>query len=120
MDQKKEFLRSKGVEIDTAIQNMIDIETYNDILNDFYEALPGELEKINKFKNEGDMQNYAILVHALKSNARSFGFMKLGDISYNHEMAGKASDINYVNNNYGELLNAIKEVYEIITKYKSM
>lgn len=120
MNEKIEYLKSMGVDIDTAISNMIDIETYNDILNDFYDNMPSELEKINNFKNQNDMANYAILVHAMKSNARSFGFMKLGEISYNHEIASKQNDINYVNTHYNELLDAFKEVYEIITKYKSM
>lgn len=117
---KIEFLKQCGVDVETGISNMMDIETYNDIMNDFYESLDGELEKINNFKNAGDMPNYAILVHAMKSNARSFGFNKLGEISYNHEMASKAGDINYVNSNYNEFLNAVNEVKQIIEKYKSM
>lgn len=119
-EEKIEFLKDNNVDVETGISNMMDIDTYNDILNDFYDSLPDELEKIDGFKRSGDMPNYAILVHALKSNARSFGFNKLGEIAYNHEMASKQNDINYVNDNYDELTNEAKRVYELISKYKSL
>lgn len=119
-EQKIEFLEQKGVDVRTGISNMMDIETYNDILNDFYDGLKEELSKIEGFKNMGDMPNYAILVHALKSNARSFGFNKLGEIAYEHEMKSKESDVNYVNEHYSELVNEANNVYNIITEYKNL
>lgn len=119
-DAKIAFLEECGVECSTAIENMMGIETYDEIMNDFYESLPEELSKIDNYKNMGDMPNYAILVHAMKSNARSFGFMKLGEIAYAHEMASKSNDVNYVNEHYGEFLNAVKEVQNIISKYKAL
>lgn len=120
MNNKIEYLKSMGVDAETGISNMMDVETYDEMMDDFYNSLPEELSKIDNFKNMGDMTNYAILVHAMKSNARSFGFMKLGDISYAHEMASKAGDINYVNEHYNEFLEAVKSVQDIILKYKSM
>ena len=119
-NEKIAFLKQCGVDADTGIANMMDIETYNEIMDDFYTSIPEEISKINNFKMQNDMPNYAILVHALKSNARSFGFMKLGEIAYNHEMASKASDINYVNTHYNELISAVNEVMEIIKRYKEM
>lgn len=119
-DEKIAFLEQNGVDAKPAIANMMDIETYDDIINDFYQELPEELSKIDGYKNALDMPNYAILVHALKSNARSFGFMKLGDIAYAHEMASKAGDVNYVNEHYGELISAANEVQNIISKYKTL
>ncbi len=119
-DRKIAFLEQYGVDARTSIENMMGIETYDEIMNDFYDSLPQELSKIDNFKNIGDMPNYAILVHAMKSNARSFGFTKLGDIAYAHEMASKANDVNYVNEHYNEFLNAVKEVQEIISKYKTI
>lgn len=119
-ENKIAFLRQCGVDVDTGISNMMDIQTYDEIMNDFYEGMEEEMQKIDNFKMQNDMPNYAILVHALKSNARSFGFMKLGEIAYAHEMASKASDVNYVNEHYKELIDAVNEVLEIIKRYKQM
>lgn len=117
---KVEFLKQCGVDAETGIANMMDLDTYNEMMDDFFGSLDEELQKIDSFKNAQDMPNYAILVHAMKSNARSFGFNKLGEISYNHEMASKAGDINYVNEHYNEFLSAVSEVKMIIERYKSM
>lgn len=119
-ERKIAFLEQFGVDAKTGISNMIDIETYDEIMGDFYESMPEELQKINNFKIQNDMPNYAILVHAMKSNARSFGFMKLGDIAYNHEMASKAGDVNYVNEHFDEFLSAANEVLRIIEEYKKL
>ena len=120
MTNKLDFLRSKGVEVDKAIENMIDEETYNEMLDDYYNALMEDLNTLLNYKNMNDMPNYAIQVHAMKSNARSFGFMKLGEVCYNHEMASKANDVNYVNTNFEEVKNNVGEVYNMITQYKNM
>ena len=120
MDDKLQYLRKMKVEVDNAIVNMVDVDTYNEILNDFYDSIDGEMKNIDNYKNMGDMPNYAILVHAMKSNARSFGFMETGEVCYNHEMAAKANDINYVNEHYNELIESVNKMKEIITNYKSM
>ena len=106
--------------LDTAIENMIDFDTYNEMIQDYFKLLPENLKELNNYRVNGDIQNYVILVHAMKSNARSFGFMKLGDIAYNHEMAGKRNDVNYINSNFNELVNNVKEVYSIIVKFNSL
>lgn len=119
-NRKIDFLIQNGVDANKGISNMMDIETYNEIMDDFYNSLDEELAKINNFKNMGDMPNYAILVHALKSNARSFGFDKLGEIAYAHEMKSKENDINYVNEHYKELIDEALRVKQIIQTYKSL
>lgn len=119
-EEKINFLKENDVDVETGIENMMDIETYNDILNDFYDSFKEELAKIDNFKNLSDMPNYAILVHALKSNARSFGFNRLGEIAYDHEMKSKQGDISYINEHYNELISEANRVYDIITKYKNL
>lgn len=114
------FLMSKGVDAQTAVDNMMGIEIYDEMLNDYYEELPKDFNNLVNYKNSGDMTNYAIQVHAMKSNARSFGFTKLGDIAYEHEMKSKANDLGYVNDNFGVLESAVNEVIEIIKEYKNL
>lgn len=118
MEDKLQYLRDNNVDVDIAIVNMVDTQTYNELLDDFYNSIDEELKNIDNYKIMNDMPNYAILVHAMKSNARSFGFMKTGEICYNHEMASKAGDISYVNEHYGELTSSINEMKNIIENYK--
>ena len=75
------------------------------------------MNEIEKYKNLNDMNNYAILVHALKSNCRSLGIIPFADIAYQHELAGKENNVSYVEQNYNELV-AMKEKYkQIISNY---
>lgn len=119
-EMKINFLKQNGVDVDKGIENTMDFETYNEILLDFCDSFPEEVNKFNQFKLAGDMVNYEIIVHALKSNCRTLGFMNTGEMFYQHELASKQNDINYVNEHYNELINEVNRVYAILTKYKVM
>ena len=117
---KKEFLISRGVDAETAIENMMGMDIYDEMIADYTEALPTDFETLVNYKNNNDMPNYAIQVHAMKSNARSFGFMKLGEIAYAHEMKSKENDINYVNEHFNELETEVNNVKNILEEYKNL
>ena len=119
-DSKKNFLIQNGVDVDKGIENTMDVETYNELLLDFCETFPEEVKKFNQFKLNGDMVNYEIIVHALKSNCRTLGFLSSGEMFYQHELASKQNDINYVNDHYNDLVNEVNRVYKILVTYKTM
>ena len=95
-NNKLNFLKQYGVDTDAGINNTMDFETYNEILLDFLNSFPGELNKVNSYRMNGDINNYVISVHALKSNCRTLGFMQMGEIFYQHEMAGKQNNIEFL------------------------
>ena len=119
-DAKRNFLIQNGVDVDLGIENTMDFETYNELLLDFCDTFVEEVNKFNAFKINGDMINYEIIVHALKSNFRTFGFTSTGEMFYQHELASKQNDINYVNQHYDELIKEVNRVYAILTNYKAM
>ena len=119
-DIKRNFLIQNGVDVDKGIENTMDFETYNELLIDFCDTFAQEVNKFNAYKVAGDMVNYEIIVHALKSNCRTLGFMSTGEMFYQHELASKQNDINYVNEHYNELINEVNRVYKILTNYKAM
>ena len=119
-EQKKSFLIQNGVDVEKGIENTMDFETYDELLLDFCNTFPEEVNKFNQFKLQGDMVNYEIIVHALKSNCRTLGFTNTGEMFYQHELASKQNDINYVNEHYNELINEVNRVYQILIKYKAM
>ena len=113
------FLRANNVAIDQSLELFGDIETYNETLVEFQKGIDGKLERIDKFLKEGDMPNYAILVHSLKSDCKYFGFMELADIAYQHELESKASNINFVTANYEKLTTEAAKVRNIVNQYLS-
>ena len=119
-DTKRNFLIQNGVDVEKGIENTMDEETYNELLLDFVNTFPLDVNKFNGYKVAGDMVNYEIIVHALKSNCRTLGFLSTGEMFYQHELASKQNDINYVNQHYNELITEVRRVYDILIKYKEM
>lgn len=119
-DAKKNFLVQNGVDVEKGIENTMDFETYNEILLDFCDTFPNDVNKFNEYKAAGDLVNYEIIVHALKSNCRTLGFTNTGEMFYQHELAAKRNDMNYINEHYNELITEVKRVFSILTTYKGM
>lgn len=111
------FLISNGVNIKKSLELFGDIDTYNSTLNDFLKEVEVKLSKIKTFKEMSDMANYAILVHSLKSDARYFGFEKLAELAYNHEMESKANNMYYVTEHFDELMAEANRILHLVKQY---
>ena len=112
-----EYLKSNGIDVDSGIEILGDIEMYNDTLKDFLDLSGDRLENIEKYKNSNDMDNYAIEVHAMKGDSKYLGFTKLAELSLNHQLKSQDGDIDYVKNNYDELINEAKRVIGVCSEY---
>ena len=116
------YLLENGVNYKKGIELLNDLETYNDMLSDWFKESQNKFEQLKLFKLRHDMPNYAIAVHALKSDSKYFGFDKLAELSYNHEMKSKENNQEYVLNNFHELeleFFRISNVVETYLKSKS-
>lgn len=111
------FLKNHEVDLDSAITLLGDMEMYNDTLRDFYDNLDSRIEKITSLKANYDMVNYAIEVHALKSDCKYLGFTKLAEIFLDHELKSKENDTDYINNNFQILVAEIDKWRSIIHEY---
>lgn len=114
-----EFLKENNVDIDKSLELFGDIATYNETLIEFQRGIEGKLARIDKFYKEGDMPNYAILVHSLKSDCKYFGFTKLAEIAYQHELESKASNLNFVTQNYDNLVSETNKIIKLVNTYLS-
>ena len=114
------ILKNNGVNIDKSLELFGDMETYDETLNDFLAEIDGKLANIKVYKEQGDMANYAILVHSLKSDARYFGFEKLAELAYNHEMESKANNMYYVTDHYDELMTEANRIVNVVKTYKGV
>ena len=83
----------------------------------FADNFPERLSKIEEYKNTSDMENYAIEVHAMKGDSKYLGFTKLADLALNHQLKSQDGDIDYINNNYSELITEANRVYKVINEY---
>lgn len=111
------FLISNDIDVNASLELFGDIETYNETLGDFLDTVGEKLENILTFKEKSDMLNYSILVHSLKSDSKYLGFTKLAELSLNHEMESKANNVDYVYNNYDELIEETDRIVNIVKQY---
>jgi len=117
MSEKEKYLSDNGFNFEQALSYLGDMETFDEILQDFYDAMDSQMKEIEKCKELKDMKNYSILVHALKSNCRSLGIIPFADVAYQHELAGKEENIDFVLNNYNNLVEVKNKYKEIIGNY---
>ncbi|MEG0021686.1 MAG: response regulator [Bacilli bacterium] len=111
------ILKENGVNVAASLELFGDMETYNETLNDFLESVDQKLSDIKKYKEQEDMPNYAILVHSLKSDSKYLGFTKLADLSYQHELESKNSNIQFVNVNYEALVEEANKMINLVKNY---
>ena len=88
-----ELLKQNGINLEAALENLGDMDMYNDIAN------------------------YAILVHAMKSDSKYLGFSRLAELSYEHEMSSKEGNIAYVQEHFNELMEEANRIITILQQY---
>ena len=112
-----ELLISKGVDLNKSLELFGDIDTYNETIGDFIVGAASKTNKLKEYMASKDMANYAVYVHSLKSDAKYFGFTKLAEIAYEHELKSKAGDTYYVYENLNNLVAVVNETITIVKEY---
>lgn len=111
------ILKENGVDVDASLELFGDMDLYDETIVDFLNSVGQKLFNMKKYKEAGDMKNYAILAHSLKSDARYLGFTKLGEIAYEHELKSKENNYGYVLENFNAILDEAKVVIGLAQKY---
>lgn len=91
------FHKLKGVDLEVGINNCGDVETYENVVTDFYNSIDRNADAIEGYLRENDIRNFTVLVHALKSSARLIGALELSEMALNLEDLGnneKCEEIN--------------------------
>jgi len=112
------YLKDNGINVDVGVSVLGSIELYNETLGFFLESIDERITKLNNWKTQNNLKNYAIEVNALKSDCNYLGFKDLSIISTMHENQAKANNLDYVNTNYVQLINEITRLVNVIKKYK--
>ncbi|MDR0453373.1 MAG: response regulator [Deferribacteraceae bacterium] len=99
-DNIKNFLDTLATisEINTVIglSRFSGIETmYRDTMELFYKKLIPEYNRMTVFIDSGDIRNFTISVHAMKSSLSTVGAMSLSEMALKLELASKNGDTDY-------------------------
>ena len=116
-DSAEAYLASCGIDYQKGIELLGDLDTYKQMLTDWCAESETKFSELKSFKENYDIANYAIAVHSLKSDSKYFGFQKLSELAYEHEMKAKANDEKYINQNFTSLEEEFKRIIEVIKNY---
>ncbi len=112
-----DILVNNGIDVDASVELLGDMDTVNETIKDFLAESEKRLPLIKEYKEKGDMPNYAILVHAMKSDAKYLGIKHLAELSLDHEMASKENNQAYVDEHYDELVNEANHIISVLKEY---
>lgn len=111
------FLEENNIDVTNALNLLGDEETYNEMLKTFYDEFDEKMEKLKEFKESKNMSEYSTLVHSIKSDAKYLGFMDLADLSLDHEVHSKENNIDYIDQNFNQLLNELIRIKNVLDLY---
>jgi signal transduction histidine kinase/CheY-like chemotaxis protein/NAD-dependent dihydropyrimidine dehydrogenase PreA subunit len=87
-------------------------DMYHDNLKIFYNKLIADNEKMTMFLNSGDIKNFSICVHAVKSMFASVGAQALSGIALSLETASKGNNVEYCLENFPPFSQRIEKLNE--------
>lgn len=114
---KVELLNNYGVEVENALEFWGDMSSYEESLKEFKDSLSDKLNNLEFYKNTSDWENYGILAHSTKSEAKYLGFMKDSEIFLQHEMAGKEKNSEFILNHFEELKGVFIRIESLLEEY---
>ena len=114
------FLIDNNVDVNSSLELIGDMNTFNEIITEFVNTFDGKIIDLKKCLDNHDMANYAISVHALKSDAKYVGMKELADKAYDHELKSKEGDELYVLSHINDLLQTALRYDNIAKDYLGM
>ncbi len=92
------------IDAGAGLKNCGTEEGYASVLNVFHRTAEAKADEIETLYQKGDIENYTIKVHALKSSARIIGAAELSKLAEQCEAAGKNQDEAFIDEHTDRLL----------------
>lgn len=101
-----------GIDVAAGLKNSGSLGAYLPLLRIFHDSMGETAAAIAGFYAAGDVKNYVIKVHALKSSARLIGAAAFGEVAQLLENAGKAGDLGYIRAHHEGFMEAYRQFRE--------
>lgn len=112
-----DILKKANIDVDSGIELLGDIEMYNETLQDFLDESVDRMKRIETSYNSEDMASYTIDVHAMKGDSNYLGFTKLAELSLEHQLKAQDNNLDYVKENYNDLIKEANRIIDTVKKY---
>jgi len=101
---KEWFHELSGIDGDAAIKHSGSEEAFRSVLQIFYDSIDNKSKELSNYLEEGDIQNYTIKVHALKSSCKLIGALETAEKAQLLENAGKEGNTEYIRENHSSFI----------------
>ncbi|MCH5262761.1 MAG: response regulator [Lachnospiraceae bacterium] len=103
-------LEQAGINVKLGFSYCGDREGFRDIVRMYHAQGAGRNSQLEQLYIEENWKDYAIAVHALKSNSKGIGAEALAELALNLEMAGKENRADYILEHHEELIEKHNEL----------
>lgn len=107
----------KEIDTEAAIRFCGSEQIFWRLIEVFYRTIDNKADTIEAYEEHGDMKNYIIEVHALKSAAKLVGAMELSDLAAKLEQAGKNENLSEIASETKRLLQMYRSFKELLLPY---
>lgn len=114
------WLAQAGLDIQAGIGYTGGQDKYLSAINRFYANYEKNRNKITEYRSAGDIENYMITVHALKSNSRMIGAADLGSAFEILENAARNGDVQKIESDTDNALSLYKDLIEALKPIEQM
>jgi CheY-like chemotaxis protein/HPt (histidine-containing phosphotransfer) domain-containing protein len=108
--------RVEDLDPEVGIENCGSEDSYLLVLEVFHKTADPNAEEIAGYLRDGDIENYTVKVHALKSSARIIGAAKLSELARQLEESGKSGDVERIRRDTDCLLEMYRELDQSLKK----
>ncbi|MCR5396826.1 MAG: response regulator [Lachnospiraceae bacterium] len=105
------------ISVEDGIASSGGINLFVESLQLFYDTMEDNIRVLDEAFRAGDIPLYTIKVHALKTSARIVGANQLASLAEQLEAAGKAKDVEFIDENAQVLLNRYQMLLEKMTPF---
>ncbi len=106
-----EKARSLGLNVDAALVYACDEEDfYLELLSDYATGASEKCDELSSYFENGDLKNYSILVHSIKSSSRTIGADEISDRAKALEDASKNDNMVFVKENHDKFVRDMKDL----------
>ena len=104
-DSVPEWLKGiEEIDANAGLDNCGSVDGYLSVLEVFHKTAPSKASEIEELLGTGDIKDYTIKVHALKSSARIIGANDLSELARKLEDAGNSDDLAFIGDNTDRLI----------------
>ncbi|MCR5252058.1 MAG: response regulator [Lachnospiraceae bacterium] len=121
--ENSDFLKKleciEEIDVQAGLKNCGSEEGYLSVISVFHQTAKNKADEIEMLCRQGDIENFTIKVHALKSSARIIGATELSGLALKLEDAGKSGDKAFIDDNTDRLLKMYRSLNDGLSRLDS-